>query len=107
MADVPANRSKVLDIADLPEHSADEPIVAGRGSAVDVFGLGYAWRVSKSNLSRDEAAERARLIVEPEYEVQLDLLREDDFTATSRIRFGCPQPGAQTFVDLAGARVRS
>ncbi len=61
----------------------------------------------KSNLGRDEAAGRARLIVEPEYEVHFDLLGEDVFGTTSRIRFGCTRPGAQTFLDLAGVRIRS
>jgi aminopeptidase N len=63
--------------------------------------------VPKSNLTRDEAAGRARLILEPEYEVHLDLLGEDSFGTTSLVRFGCAQPGARTFLDLAGARVRS
>jgi aminopeptidase N len=63
--------------------------------------------VPKSNLGRDEAAGRARLIVEPEYEVHFDLLGEDVFGTTSRIRFGCTRPGAQTFLDLAGVRIRS
>jgi aminopeptidase N len=63
--------------------------------------------VPKSNLSRDEAAERAGLIVEPEYEVHLDLLGEETFGTSSVIRFGCTRPGARTFLDLVAERIRS
>jgi aminopeptidase N len=63
--------------------------------------------VPKSNLSRDEAAGRARLIVDPEYQVHLDLLGEDSFGTVSRVRFQCTEPGARTFLDFAAANPRS
>jgi aminopeptidase N len=70
------------------------------------------------NLTRDEARERARLLSVESYEVELDLTSprdrgltptEDDnerFGSTTVIRFGCTEPGAESFVDLHGATVR-
>ncbi len=63
------------------------------------------------NLTRDEAAERAKLLSvgSPpiEYTVELDLggSSETTFASTTMIRFGCAEPGASTFVDLVGATV--
>ncbi|MCW2916957.1 MAG: aminopeptidase [Actinomycetia bacterium] len=70
------------------------------------------------NLTRDEARERARLLSVESYEVELDLTSprdrgltptEDDnerFGSTTVIRFGCTEPGAESFVDLHSATVR-
>jgi aminopeptidase N len=59
------------------------------------------------NLTRDEARERARLLSVESYQVELDLTEgEERFESITTIRFRCAQPGAATFVDLAGARVR-
>ncbi|MEY9925781.1 aminopeptidase N [Catenulispora sp. GP43] len=60
------------------------------------------------NLTRDEAAERARLLTAEHYAVELDLTRGDStFGSKSTITFGCSEPGAATFVDLLAPAVRS
>ncbi|MGI8336350.1 aminopeptidase N [Actinomadura scrupuli] len=59
------------------------------------------------NLTRDEARDRARLLSVESYEVDLDLTTGDErFGSTTVIRFGCAEPGAASFVDLHGAKVR-
>jgi aminopeptidase N len=63
------------------------------------------------NLTRDEAAERAKLLAvgapPVSYTVELDLGASSDttFPSTTVIRFGCSEPGASTFVDLVDATV--
>jgi aminopeptidase N len=58
------------------------------------------------NLTRREAAERARLIHDVSYDVHLDLTTGDDtFRSETVIRFGCSSPGADTFIDLDAAAV--
>jgi aminopeptidase N len=59
------------------------------------------------NLTRDEARERARLLKVESYEVALDLTEGDErFESVTTIRFASSRPGASTFIDLHGARVR-
>ncbi|MDQ4085124.1 MAG: aminopeptidase N [Actinomycetota bacterium] len=59
-----------------------------------------------TNLTRDEARERAGLLTVRSYEVVLDLTTgETTFPSTTVIRFGCTRPGASTFADLVGATV--
>ena len=59
-----------------------------------------------TNLTRDEAAARAALLDVTSYFVDLDLTTsETSFGSTTTSRFGCRQPGAETFVDLVGATV--
>jgi aminopeptidase N len=59
------------------------------------------------NLTRDEAAERARVLDVATYDVTLDLTTSDTaFASTTVISFSCSEPGASTFVDLVGATVR-
>ncbi|HEY3479037.1 MAG TPA: aminopeptidase N, partial [Streptomyces sp.] len=59
------------------------------------------------NLTRDEAAERARLLTAEHYAVELDLTRgETTFGSKSTITFGCSEPGAASFVDLLAPAVR-
>ena len=59
-----------------------------------------------SNLTRDEAHERARLIDVRSYRVDLDLTGDDKvFTSQTTVIFGCSRPGAQTFIDLAAESV--
>ncbi|GAA3160464.1 aminopeptidase N [Nonomuraea roseoviolacea] len=59
------------------------------------------------NLTRDEARERARLLNVESYEVALDLTEGDErFESITTVRFTGTQPGASTFIDLHGARVR-
>ena len=60
------------------------------------------------NLTRDEAAERARLLTARHYAVELDLTRGDrTFGSKSTISFACSEPGAASFVDLLAPSVRS
>ncbi len=58
------------------------------------------------NLTRDEAAERARLLDVSTYDITLDLTTsETTFASTTTIHFTCSEPGASTFADLADAAV--
>ena len=59
-----------------------------------------------TNLTRSEAAERARILSVDSYEVELDMTAsETTFPSTTTIRFSCDEPGASTFADLVGAVV--
>src|SRR5918911_629146 len=57
--------------------------------------------VPGTNLTRDEAAQRARLLDMAGYDVTLNLTTGDKtFRTTSVVRFAARTPGAATFVDL-------
>ena len=59
-----------------------------------------------SNLTRDEAHDRSRLVDVRAYHVDLDLTGDDEvFTSLTTVTFGCSRPGAGTFVDLTAAAV--
>jgi aminopeptidase N len=59
-----------------------------------------------SNLTRDEAGERARLLRTESYQVELDLTGgESAFRSMTTIRFGCTRPGEATFIDLTAPEV--
>ena len=59
-----------------------------------------------TNLTREEAQTRARLLAVESYTIDLDLTTsETTFGSTTTIRFTCSEPGADTFVDLVGATV--
>ena len=59
-----------------------------------------------TNLTREEAAERAALISVDRHEVTLDVTTgPETFLTRSTIHFGCTEPGAETFVDFIGASV--
>ncbi len=59
------------------------------------------------NLTRDEARERARLLTVESYTVDLDLTTgPETFVSDTTVRFGCSQPGASSFADLHGAKIR-
>jgi aminopeptidase N len=61
--------------------------------------------VPGTNLTREEAAERARLVSVSSYEVELDLTTgPETFASTSVVRFSA-EPGSATFADLVAARV--
>jgi aminopeptidase N len=63
--------------------------------------------VPGTNLTQEEAAERARLVSVSSYEVTLDLTTSDTtFASTSTVRFSA-EPGASTFIDLVAAEVHS
>ncbi|WP_088318119.1 aminopeptidase N [Kineosporia sp. R_H_3] len=60
-----------------------------------------------TNLTRDEAAERARLLGVEAYDVTLDLTTgADTYASTTVVTFTCREPGASTFVDLIAPTVR-
>jgi len=59
----------------------------------------------RNDLSREEATGRAALILDPRYTISLDLTREDEFVSDTTIRFGCAQPGNDTFVDITAPSV--
>jgi aminopeptidase N len=64
-------------------------------------------RMPGTNLTRDEAAERARLLSVDSYTVDLDLTRsETTFDSTTVLRFSCTEPGASTFADLVDASIK-
>ena len=59
-----------------------------------------------SNLTRDEAHERARLLDVSSYHVELDLTGgEPTFTSVTTVTFSCSSPGAATFIDLTAPAV--
>src|SRR4051812_39577736 len=59
-----------------------------------------------TNLTRDEAQTRARLLAVDSYTVELDLTTsETTFASTTTIAFTCTEAGAETFADLVGATV--
>jgi aminopeptidase N len=59
-----------------------------------------------TNLTRDEARTRARLLGVDSYTVELDLTSsESTFASTTTITFTSTEPGAETFADLVGATV--
>jgi aminopeptidase N len=59
-----------------------------------------------TNLTRDEAAARHKLLHVASYDVALDLSISDKvFESTTVLRFSCTEPGANTFADLHGATV--
>ena len=66
-----------------------------------------------NNLTRDEAAERARLLTVASYDVELDLTDgagapgEGTFLSRSTVRFSCTEPGASVHLDLTARAVRS
>ncbi|MFJ2033434.1 aminopeptidase N [Streptosporangium sp. NPDC087985] len=59
------------------------------------------------NLTRDEARTRARLLSVESYAVELDLTEgEERFESVTTVRFTSARAGAETFIDLADAKVR-
>ena len=59
-----------------------------------------------TNLTRDEAQTRARLLGVDSYTVELDLTTsEKTFATTTTIAFTCTETGAETFADLVGATI--
>ncbi|GAA1052001.1 aminopeptidase N [Dietzia natronolimnaea] len=65
------------------------------------------------NLTRFDAAARAELLDVDTYEVDLDLTDgsggpgSGTFRSRTVVRFTCSRPGAETFIDLRSARIRS
>jgi aminopeptidase N len=62
--------------------------------------------VPGTNLTRDEAVERARILTVDRYDITLDLpVDQDTFSSTTTVRFSCDEPGVTTFIDLIAPRV--
>jgi aminopeptidase N len=65
------------------------------------------------NLTQVEAAERARLLEVTGYDISLDLTDgsgnpgDATFRSTTEVTFRCIEPGAQTFIEVAAASLRS
>ena len=58
------------------------------------------------SLTLTEARERAALLHDVSYDLELDLTDRDTYAVTARIAFGCRRPGAATFLELeAGQQV--
>jgi aminopeptidase N len=59
-----------------------------------------------TNLTRDEAAQRARQLRVQSYQVDLDLTDgEDEFTSLTTVRFSCGNAPDGSFIDLTAPRV--
>ncbi|MGC9670515.1 aminopeptidase N [Planosporangium sp. 12N6] len=60
------------------------------------------------SLTRAEAAERAALLSVDAYAIDLDLTTpNEEFEATTVVRFRCARPGAETFVEIRPAALHS
>jgi aminopeptidase N len=59
------------------------------------------------NLTREQAAERARLLRVTSYDVELDLTTSDSvFRSRTVVRFCCTEPGAVSFLELTAPSVQ-
>jgi aminopeptidase N len=61
--------------------------------------------MSRSNLTRDEARTRARLLSDIGYDVRFDLTGDRTFRSDITVRFACADPSAGTFLDFAEGSV--
>ena len=60
------------------------------------------------NLTRLEAADRAKLVKVHSYEVELDLTQGDEtFSSKTTVLFAAHEQGSSTFIDAITAKVRS
>ncbi|UWZ37962.1 aminopeptidase N [Dactylosporangium roseum] len=57
------------------------------------------------SLTRAEAERRARLLRVRAYAVDLDVTGDTDYDTATVVDFACTEPGADTFVELKGARL--
>ena len=63
---------------------------------------------ARMNITRDEAAGRARLLDVATYEVAIDLtVGERTFGSATTVTFTCTEPGAEVFADLISEEVGS
>src|SRR3954469_12613530 len=73
---------------------------------VDTVDSGAPDAENSDNLTREQAAERARLIRVASYEVDLDLTTSDTtFPSRPLVRFSCSEPGAAPFLELTAPSV--
>ena len=61
--------------------------------------------MSRSNLTRDEARIRARLLSDVEYDVRFDVTGDRTFRSDVTLRFACAEPSVGTFLDFAEGSV--
>jgi aminopeptidase N len=60
------------------------------------------------NLTHAEAIERSRLLDVTSYEIRLDLTGDGDtFRSVTEVRFGCAEPGASSFIEVAAAQLHA
>jgi len=60
------------------------------------------------NITRSEAAERAKHLFIESYDISLDLtIGSEVFLVTSRVNFTCATPGYNTFIDAVGKSIKS
>ncbi|MCZ2523242.1 aminopeptidase N [Streptomyces sp. HB2AG] len=62
-----------------------------------------------TNLTREEAQQRARLLTVDSYEIDLDISGAQEggtFPSTTVVRFGCSEPGTSSFIDLVAPSVQ-
>src|SRR3954464_14971700 len=81
---------------------------SGRESIVTTMTVETTAPVAENsdNLTREEAAERARLLRVASYEVDLDLTTsETTFRSRTLVRFSCSEPGAATFLELTAPSI--
>jgi aminopeptidase N len=77
-----------------PGRSLQSGSIAAKGTAV------------ASNLTRDEARDRADLISVGSYQVELDLTTSGEtFRSASTVTFSCARPGESTFIELTAPAV--
>ena len=63
--------------------------------------------MAAAEITRSEAAERARLLQVDSYDVALDLTRGTEiFGSAAVIRFGCREPGTASYADLVAREIR-
>src|SRR5687768_10327504 len=63
--------------------------------------------MAETNLKRNEARDRARLISDCSYSVALDLRGDETFRSETRLRFRAAEPGSTTFLNLVARGVES
>jgi aminopeptidase N len=61
----------------------------------------------QSNLTRDEARDRAQLVSDVHYDITLDLTGPESFESDAVVRFHCQSAGVTTFLDLTASDVTS
>ncbi|GAA2470124.1 aminopeptidase N [Streptomyces thermolineatus] len=62
-----------------------------------------------TNLTREEAQQRARLLTVDSYEIDLDISSAQEggtFPSTTVVRFDCSEPGTSSFIDLVAPSVQ-
>ncbi|WP_404815538.1 aminopeptidase N [Streptomyces thermolineatus] len=62
-----------------------------------------------TNLTREEAQQRARLLTVDSYEIDLDISGAQEggtFPSTTVVRFDCSEPGTSSFIDLVAPSVQ-